>query len=148
MTSLLAIHDLVLARLQLAPNFYVGDAAMYVYDGADGGVPATPPMEEDGLISPYACLWTMPGLQITTSFDGDQDSLLGDFQITCVAGDDRRLLPVIDAVRAAVPGPVTLGDATRRIRANDGVSQQPIRTDAAVWPPRRYVALDFRIFAP
>jgi hypothetical protein len=145
MTSVVTLFDLVWSRLESAPSAYAVDGSMFVYPGE---VPATGPMDDDGRISSYACLYMFPGRQMHTDLTGAQNSLASVFQITCVGGDERRVLATVDAVRVTVPGAVTVGGLSRVIRANENLAQVPIRTDSGVWPPRHYVALDFDLFAP
>jgi hypothetical protein len=137
-TTSLAIHDVAWERLQL-----VHDINLY-----DGEPPAVPPYDEDGRVAAYACLYSFPGALYGTALTGDQQTLLGSFQITCVGGDFPRTLDCLDQVRSTVPGAVTVGNESRVIRLAEGQAAPVIRTDEAVWPPRHYVPLDFHLFAP
>lgn len=145
MTDAVTLYDLVWDRMQSAPSAYAVDGNMFVYPGE---VPATPPMDDDGRICSYACLYMFPGLLTSTDLTGDQKTLMGVFQITCVGGDERRCLGTVDAIRSTVPGRVTIGGLNRVIRLNENLAQNPVRTDSGVWPPRKYVAVDFDLFAP
>jgi hypothetical protein len=110
-------------------------------------MPATPPSDTDGRVRAYAVLYTGAGNLMASSLDGGQSCLLGSFQVTCVGGDPSRALACVDAVRAAVPGVVSVAGLSRVIRAVEE-DAGPLRVDPNVLPPRFYAPLDFQLFAP
>jgi hypothetical protein len=131
------LHDVIWARLQTAVDIDVYDAVL----------PATPRTDPDGVVSAYAVLYTSPGNLMASALDGGQRCLLGTVQVTCVGGDPSRALGCVDAVRAALPGSVTVDGVSRVIRAREE-NPGPLRTDPKVWPPRHYAPLEFDLFAP
>lgn len=131
------LHDVIWARLQTVIDVDVYDAEM----------PATPPLDTDGRVAAYAVLFTSPGNLSASALDGGQRCLYGSVQVTCVGGDPSRALGCVDAVRAALPGYVTVDGLARVIRAKEE-DPGPLRTDPNVWPPRHYAPLEFDLFAP
>jgi hypothetical protein len=126
----------VWARLQ--------SAGVDVYDSE---VSASPPMDPDGRVRAYAVLYASAGNLMASALDGGQRCLLGSFQVTCVGGDTSRALGCVDAVRASLPGVVTVDGVARVIRAKEE-DVGPLRTDMNVLPWRHYAPLEFDLFAP
>lgn len=137
MTNSASLYDLFLARLQTARGI----------DVYDGEPPASPPYDDDGRVHAYAVLYGAGGSLYASSLDRTQSSLQASFQVTCVGGDMARCLACVDAVRAVLPGPVTVDGVARRICEIEE-DPGPIRTDFAVWPPRHYVPLEYELYAP
>jgi hypothetical protein len=137
MATSVTLHDVIWARLQTVVGVDVYDSEM----------PATPPGDPDGRVRAYAVLHTSPGNLMASALDGGQRCLLGSVQVTCVGGDPSRALGCVDAVRAALPGSVTVDGLARVIRAKEE-DTGPLRIDPDVSPPRYYAPLEFDLFAP
>lgn len=137
MATASTLHDVVWNRLRAIADI----------DAYDGEMPASLPTEQDGRVRSYAVLYGSAGTLFATALTGDQLSLTGYCQVTCVGGDHARTLECVDAVRAGLLGSVTVDGKTRVIRALEE-DPGPVRTNEAVWPPRHYVPLEFQLFAP
>lgn len=131
------LYDVVWRRL----------SALNGIDTYDGEVPADPPTDPDGRVRKYAVLFATGAVLSASRFDGEQECLLANYQVTCVGGDQRRALLCVDVVRAGLSGAVTVDGVRRVIRVREE-DPGPVRSDAAAWPPRHYVPLEFQLFAP
>jgi hypothetical protein len=131
------LHDVVWGLLEAVSDV----------DAYDSEVPATPPLDPDGRVRAYAVLYASPGALSASALDGNQRTILGSVQVTCVGGDPSRALKCIDAVRSGLSGYVTVDGLTRVVRARED-DPGPVRVDTDVWPPRHYAPLEFQLFAP
>lgn len=131
-----SLHDVVWDRLQTIADI----------DTYDAESPVSPPTDIDGRVSAHAVLYAFAGNLMASALDGGQRCLLGSFQTTCVGGDISRTLGCVDAVRAGLPGVVTVDGVTRVIRAVE-VDPGPPQPDPK-WLDRYYVPLEFQLFAP
>jgi hypothetical protein len=114
----------------------------------DSEVPKTPPLDEDGRVHAYAVLYFSPGRRHANAMDGNQSSVDGSFQVTCVGGDPDRALWCVDKVLTALVGAaVTIDGVVRRVRLRE---EDPgtVRRDDDVTPVRHYVPLRFQLFMP
>ncbi len=108
--------------------------------------PNPPTISADDLrVLPYAVIYPSPGVPVDSRFCGDRARLSWTVQVTCVAGDNEAIDPVVDAVTAQLEGwrPVLPEphDALRIGKLRLLNDPGPSRRDDDVAPARFYVPL-------
>lgn len=145
MVTTRAVHDVVWALLDAVTgvNTYDGE----IVDAQ--GKPTTPPRAATSdRVAAYAVLYFSPGRRHANALNGDQRSIEGAFQVTCVAGDPSSALWCVDKALAALAGvSVTVDGVARQIRVRED-DPGPVRRDDNVTPPRHYVPLQFQLHIP
>lgn len=112
----------------------------------DGEVPATPPLDPDGRVHPYAVLYSGPGSNVRNTLDATSTLKPWGFQVTCVGGDPQRTLWAVAAVTGAlVDARLTVAGWTSS--PIEHIPGPDLARDDVPIPPRHYVPLLFSLVA-
>lgn len=104
-----------------------------------GNVTATVPLDGDGSVHAYAVLYAGAGAIPAARRVGGRPRNLGwSFQVSCVGGDDTRLLWCVDQIRGRLTGQKVGGAVVREV-GDPG----PLREDTSITPYRYFLPLDF-----
>lgn len=101
-TTIYTLTDLVLAQLATIVGFQeTPPKPGRVYDAQ---VPATPTLDDAGVVKPYAVVFPSPGNRTADRYDEDPQQLTWLIQVTCAAGSRRGWSVAVDWVMASLIG--------------------------------------------
>lgn len=136
MTDLVDIAELWLARLRTVEHLMVFDA----------DVPTDPDRDADGLVKPYAVLYTDAGTTTGDRLGFKLTDLRAGGQVNCCAGTARGALWAVDRVREVLGGHELIPGANRLREIGEA---GPVRKDNSVPGDLRwYLPLIFRFATP
>jgi len=150
------VTDALVTRLETIPNLTVYLRRVGFVRGvtdAPGGQEVPPPTVSvtDRRVRPYVVVYPTAGMNAHPRLDYAVPGLVWDVQLTCVAGDESAIDPVVDLVTGCLDGwrPVFPGPYDQVVNgpfaAVPGYDPGPVRRDDDVTPARFWTPLEYRV---